>query len=97
MFLLEGDVNKPTVWCMYVKLTGGACVLRFVFTTNATGGVTLVHVHPEDHKQLLIIKKAIVSVFSVNVQVLLFLFFHIDVFKDRRADRQRDTRTRTHR
>ncbi|XP_070204336.1 uncharacterized protein [Littorina saxatilis] len=42
---------------------------NFVFKSNSTGAITLVHVHPNDHKELLVLKKALVSVFSVHVQV----------------------------
>ena len=37
--------------------------------TNARGNIRLVHCHPEDHEELLVIKKAMVSVFAVHVQV----------------------------
>ena len=37
--------------------------------TEESGRVRLVHCHPEDHEELLVIKKAMVSVFSVHVQV----------------------------
>ena len=42
---------------------------RFLFTTDGKGGVKLVHCHPEDHKELVVIKKAMVSIFSVTVKV----------------------------
>ena len=43
--------------------------VRFLFVSNARGNIRLVHCHPEDHEELLVIKKAMVSVFAVHVQV----------------------------
>nr|KAG5686568.1 hypothetical protein BaRGS_027225 [Batillaria attramentaria] len=40
----------------------------FLFVVDGKGTVTMVHCHPEDHEELLIIKKAMVSVFSVHVK-----------------------------
>ena len=48
---------------------------RFVFTTDQKGTVTLVHCHPEDHEELLTIKKAMVSVFSVHVKVCGYNYY----------------------
>nr|KAG5700343.1 hypothetical protein BaRGS_029595 [Batillaria attramentaria] len=42
----------------------------FLFVTDAKGSVTLVHCHPKDRDELLVIKKAMVSVFSVHVKTL---------------------------
>nr|KAG5707972.1 hypothetical protein BaRGS_025110 [Batillaria attramentaria] len=41
----------------------------FLFVTNSNGSVTLVHRHPEDRHELVVVKKAIVSIFSVHLQV----------------------------
>ncbi|XP_076452271.1 uncharacterized protein LOC143287914 [Babylonia areolata] len=42
----------------------------FLFLTEeSTGHVRLVHCHPEDHEEMLVIKKAMVSIFSAHVQI----------------------------
>nr|KAG5706496.1 hypothetical protein BaRGS_032889 [Batillaria attramentaria] len=60
-FVKGGSVmNNPNQWDL---------TKAFVFMVDDTGGVRLVHCHPDDHEELLVIKKAMVSVFSVHVKV----------------------------
>ncbi|KAK7496781.1 hypothetical protein BaRGS_00011990 [Batillaria attramentaria] len=60
-FMKGGPVmNNPHGWDL---------TKTFLFVVDDTGGVRLVHCHPEDHEELLVIKKAMVSVFSVHVKI----------------------------
>ncbi|KAK7460766.1 hypothetical protein BaRGS_00038813, partial [Batillaria attramentaria] len=52
-------LNNPLNWDL---------TKAFLFVVDGKGTVTMVHCHPEDHEELLIIKKAMVSVFSVHVK-----------------------------
>lgn len=53
-------MNNPMKWDLSKS---------FLFVSDEKGSVRLVHCHPADHEELVIIKKAMVSVFSVSVQI----------------------------
>ncbi|KAL8573312.1 hypothetical protein ACOMHN_032774 [Nucella lapillus] len=60
-FIKDGAfLNNPLHWDL---------TKTFLFVSEASGQIRVVHCHPEDHEELLVIKKAMVSIFSVHVQI----------------------------